>query len=173
MSISSIIFYIISAFILGNAILAVTARKLFRSSIWLLFSLTAIAALYFWMDVNFIAAVQIVVYVGGIVVLIIFSIFLTHDAGSEMPKPVKRQMIFSILAVLLGMAFTVRLISLNQFKPNTAATLNANVDEIGLQMLNTTNYGFVLPFEAVSILLLAATIGCIVIALKLKTPEKK
>jgi NADH-quinone oxidoreductase subunit J len=82
MSISSIIFYIISAFILGNAILAVTARKLFRSSIWLLFSLTAIAALYFWMDVNFIAAVQIVVYVGGIVVLIIFSIFLTHDAGS-------------------------------------------------------------------------------------------
>jgi NADH-quinone oxidoreductase subunit J len=90
-----------------------------------------------------------------------------------MPKPVKMHMLFSILAVLLGMAFTVRLISLNQFKPNTAATLNANVDEIGLQMLNTINYGFVLPFEAVSILLLAATIGCIVIALKLKTPEKK
>ena len=172
MSLSVIIFYIISAFILGNAVLAVTARKIFRSSIWLLFCLTAIAALYFWMDVNFIAAVQIVVYVGGIVVLVIFSIFLTQKAGDEMPKPVFKRMIFSILAVLLGIAFTVRQISLYNFKTSTAV-LNTDVAEIGSQMLSTTEHGYVLPFETVSILLLAAMIGCIVIAIKLKPQENE
>jgi NADH-quinone oxidoreductase subunit J len=68
-----------------------TTRKIFRSAIWLLFSLIGIAALYFWLQVEFIAAVQIIVYVGGIVVLIIFSIFLTQQSGNEMPKqPLKR-----------------------------------------------------------------------------------
>ena len=76
MTASQIIFYIIAGFILGTAILSVTTRKIFRSAIWLLFSLIGVAALFFWMQVEFIAAVQIVVYVGGIVVLIIFSIFL-------------------------------------------------------------------------------------------------
>ena len=71
MNISSIIFYAISALILGAGILAVTSVKIFRSAIWLLFSLIGIAALYFWMQVEFIAAIQIVVYVGGIVILII------------------------------------------------------------------------------------------------------
>ena len=73
---AQIIFYLISAFVLGTAVLAVTSTKIFRSAIWLLFSLIGVAALYFWMQVEFIAAVQIIVYVGGIVVLIIFSIFL-------------------------------------------------------------------------------------------------
>ncbi len=77
---STIIFYLIAAFILITGILAVTTRKIFRSSVWLLFCLVGVAALYFWMNVNFIAAVQIIVYVGGIVVLIIFSIFLTQQA---------------------------------------------------------------------------------------------
>ncbi len=82
MDASAIIFYVISAFILGSGLLAVTTRKIFRSAIWLLFSLIGVAALYFWMQVEFIAAVQIVVYVGGIVVLIIFSVFLTQRSGN-------------------------------------------------------------------------------------------
>ena len=81
MSPATIIFYIISAFILVTGLLAVTTRKIFRASIWLLFSLIGIAALYFWMQLEFLAAVQIIVYVGGIVVLIIFSIFLTIKSG--------------------------------------------------------------------------------------------
>ena len=79
MSAHVIIFYFLAAFILGTGFMAVTARKIFRAAIWLLSSLVGIAGLYFWMQVEFIAAVQIVVYVGGIVVLIIFSIFLTIE----------------------------------------------------------------------------------------------
>lgn len=172
MSASIIIFYMISAFILTTGILSVTTRKIFRSSIWLLFCLVGIAALYFWMNVNFIAAVQIIVYVGGIVVLIIFSIFLTQKAGDEMPKPVKQRMLFSILSVLLGFALTYRLIYKYGGLKNSvdASKFDVNVSDIGMQMLSTTQHGFVLPFEAVSMLLLAAMIGCIVIAIKNK-PE--
>ena len=87
MSASAVVFYILSVVILGAALLAVTSRKIFRSAIWLLFSLTGIAGLYFWLQMEFVAAVQIVVYVGGIVVLIIFSIFLTQQSGMDLPPP--------------------------------------------------------------------------------------
>src|SRR5215212_1448316 len=111
MSASAILFYAISAFILGMGLLAVTSTKIFRSAIWLLLSLVGIAALYFWMQVQFVAAVQIVVYVGGIVVLIIFSIFLTQQSGTEMPKPKMKTIIFSLLATLFGIGFTYNLIN--------------------------------------------------------------
>jgi NADH-quinone oxidoreductase subunit J len=161
-----IIFYIIAVFILLTALLAVTTRKIFRSAIWLLFSLVGIAGLFFWMDVEFIAAVQIVVYVGGIVVLIIFSIFLTQQSGVEMKKPKSSRTIFSVLAAVFGFALFYTLISQYNFQTATDKVLNVDVGEIGSQLLSTTNHGFILPFEVVSILLLAAMIGCIVIAMK-------
>lgn len=169
MNISSILFYAISALILGAGILAVTSVKIFRAAIYLLASLVGIAAMYFWMQVEFIAAIQIVVYVGGIVVLIIFSIFLTQNAGKEMPKPAKGKMIFSALAALFGTAFVHNLIvHYDGFAYNSAKPFNPNVAEIGTQMLSTTSHGFILPFEVVSMLLLAAMVGCIVIAMRPK-----
>ena len=166
MSLSAIIFYAISAFVLGAGLLAVTSTKIFRSAIWLLFSLVGIAALYFWMQVEFIAAVQIVVYVGGIVVLIIFSIFLTQESGKEMKKPSLQKNIFSVLAALFGFAFSYNLIDQYGFPANSTLPFNTSVSEIGTQMLSTTSYGYILPFEVVSMLLLAAMTGCIVIAMK-------
>lgn len=169
MNISSILFYAISTLILGAGILAVTSVKIFRAAIWLLFSLIGIAALYFWMQVEFIAAIQIVVYVGGIVVLIIFSIFLTQNSGKEMISPSRTKKIFSALAALFGTAFVHNLIVHNEgFAFNSAKPFNAGVPEIGTQMLSTTSHGFILPFEVVSMLLLAAMIGCIVIAMRPK-----
>jgi NADH-quinone oxidoreductase subunit J len=171
MSASQIIFYAISASILGAGLLAVTSRKIFRSAIWLLFSLVGIAGLYFWMQVEFIAAVQIIVYVGGIVILIIFSIFLTQESGKEMQKPVMKRTVFSILAALFGFGFTYNLIDKYNFPANSTKPFNVSVNEIGTQMLSTSEHGYILPFEVVSLLLLAAMIGCIVIAMK--TPEEK
>jgi NADH-quinone oxidoreductase subunit J len=110
MSGSSIIFYIIAAFILTTGVLAVSTRKIFRAAIWLLFSLIGIAALYFWLQVEFIAAVQIVVYVGGIVVLIIFSVFLTQQAGIEMPKTPAVSNIIALLSCIAGFIMTAVLI---------------------------------------------------------------
>jgi NADH-quinone oxidoreductase subunit J len=182
MSVSAVIFYILSFFILATGLLAVTTGKIFRSAIWLLFSLTGIAGLYFWLQMEFIAAVQIVVYVGGIVVLIIFSIFLTQRSGKELPAPVRSRAIWAGLAVIAGLAGTWVLLGQYSGFQGTGVTggggsgahtaIDASVGAIGGQMLSVSEHGYVLPFEVVSLLLLAAMIGCIVIAIKTKPGDK-
>jgi len=167
-SASTIIFYILSIVILGGGVLAVTARKIFRAAVFLLFSLIGIAGLYFYLNYEFLGAVQIVVYVGGIVVLIIFSIFLTAESGSDMQKPALSRVLFSGLATAFGCALTLWLIKGQSFQPIMNFATEPSVNNIGRQMLSTTQYGYILPFEVVSILLLAAMIGCIVIAIKPK-----
>jgi NADH-quinone oxidoreductase subunit J len=168
---AQITFYCISAFILGTGFLAVTTRKIFRSAIWLLFSLVGIAALYFFLQVEFIAAVQVVVYVGGIVVLILFSIFLTQQSGNVMPQPKTARIILSVLAGLAGFGLAWTIISGHDFVLSSSG-FAPTVTQIGIQMLSPTQYGYVLPFEVVSVLLLAALIACIVIAMKSQPTEK-
>lgn len=171
MNASQIIFYCIAALIIGGGILAVTSRKIFRAAVFLLFSLLGIAALYFYLNYEFIAAVQIVVYVGGIVVLIIFSVFLTHASGDEMKKPQLLRAVFSALAAAFATALTMLFVSEQHFVATGNTVIEPTVKNIGLQMLSTTQHGYMLPFEVVSILLLAALIGCIVIAMKIKSPS--
>ncbi len=173
MNASVIIFYIIAAAIIGCGLLAVTSLKIFRSAVYLLFSLISIAGLYFFLDYEFIGAVQIVVYVGGIVVLIIFSIFLTQGSGGLMKKPALGRMVFAGLATLFGAILTYMLINNQLFISSNKQAIAPSVENIGAQMLSTTEHGYILPFEVVSMLLLAAMIGCIVIAIKVKTPELK
>lgn len=171
MDANTIIFYLLAAFILGNGILAMTTPKIFRAAIYLLFSLIGVAGLYFWMHVEFVAAVQVIVYVGGIVVLIIFSIFLTQQTGTDMPKPTWQRMVFSSLAVILGGTFTYSLMLNHGFGDTSDEGFDVSPQRIGDQMLDYQVTGYALPFEVISILLLAAMIGCIVIALKSKTDE--
>jgi len=170
---SVVVFYILAAFILVTGLLAVTSGKIFRSAIWLLFCLTGVAGLYFWLGMEFIAAVQVVVYVGGIVVLIIFSIFLTQQTGKELPAPVRSRTLFSALAVCLGFVLTCLLLHDHTF-PDTRVqgAADMGIATIGAQLLSTSEHGYVLPFEVISILLLAAMIGCIVIAIKTKPEDK-
>jgi NADH-quinone oxidoreductase subunit J len=170
MTASVIAFYFIAAIILGAGLLAVTSRKIFRSAIWLLFSLTGIASLYFWMDLQFLAAVQIIVYIGGIVVLIIFSIFLTEHTGADLPPAFLWRKGLSALLAVAGFVVTAVVLFNSDFILSTVP-LQAEVSTIGHKLLSTGEDGFVLPFEAVSILLLAAMVGCIAIALR-KNPEK-
>jgi NADH-quinone oxidoreductase subunit J len=167
---ATIIFYLLAAMILGCGIMAVATRQIFRAAISLLFSLIGIAGLYFWMDYQFIAAVQIVVYVGGIVVLIIFSIFLTQQSGEKMPLQKMGRKLFSLLAVFCGFALTIVQVFQHTFTKTTAAPVGITVKDIGEELISLDKNGYALPFEVVSILLLAALIGCIVIATR--TPEE-
>jgi NADH-quinone oxidoreductase subunit J len=172
MSGSTIIFYLLAALTLGSGVLSVSTRHIFRAAIYLLFTLIGIAGLYFWLNYQFIAAVQIVVYVGGIVVLIIFSIFLTQQAGDKLAKPKLGRKMFSALAAFCGFALTMLQVYQNTFFETSDEPVSLNVSEIGKKMLSTGEWGYALPFEVVSMLLLAAMIGCIVIALRSK-PETK
>ena len=169
---STIIFYLLAAFILVCGILSVSTRQIFRAAIYLLFALVGIAGMYFWMDYQFIAAVQIVVYVGGIVVLIIFSIFLTQQAGEKLLKQKIGRKIFAALAVFCGFALTMVQVYQHLFYISPDQPVLPTVANIGSRMLSIKDGGYALPFELVSMLLLAALIGSIVIAIKNK-PETK
>lgn len=166
MSGSTIIFYLLAILTLVSGILAVTTRGIFRAAIYLLFSLIGIAGLYFWLQYEFVAAVQIVVYVGGIVVLIIFSIFLTQKAGELLPRQNIGRQLFAALAAFCGFGLTMLQICLYSFTGNNDAITEPNVTNIGTRMLSVKDEGYALPFEIVSMLLLAAMIGCIVIAMR-------
>lgn len=162
---TTIIFYMLAALALVSGLLAVTTRQIFRAAIFLLFSLIAIAGLYFWMEYNFIAAVQIVVYVGGITVLIIFSIFLTQQAGESLPKQKLGKQLFAALAAFCGFALIMLQVFKHTFNKTSEVAIAPDVAAIGGQMMGIDEGGYALPFEVVSILLLAALVGCIVIAL--------
>jgi NADH-quinone oxidoreductase subunit J len=168
MSGSTIIFYLLAAMALVFAALSVTTRQIFRAAIYLLFTLISIAGIYFWLQYEFIAAVQIVVYVGGIVVLIIFSIFLTQQTGEKLPKQKLDRKIFAALAVFAGFALTILQIYQHDFYVPDQIAISPTVQNIGKKMLTVDDGGYALPFEVISMLLLAAMIGCIVIALREK-----
>ena len=172
MSGSTIIFYLLAALTLTCAVLSVSTRQIFRAAIYLLFTLIGIAGIYFWLNYQFIAAVQIVVYVGGIVVLIIFSIFLTQQAGEKLQKQKIGRKIFSALAVFCGFGLTMLQVYQHDFIETDKEAIPVGVADIGRKMLSTDAEGYALPFEVVSMLLLAAMIGCIVIALR-ASPERR
>jgi NADH-quinone oxidoreductase subunit J len=168
MSGSTFMFYLLGLLTVFSALLSVTSRNIFRSAIYLLFSLIGIAGIYFWLDYQFIAAVQIIVYVGGIAVLIIFSIFLTQQSGEKLPAVPGGRIFFSALAAAAGIALVLSLMIRYGFAAVESGA-SPTAAQIGEKMLDLN--GYALPFELVSMLLLAAMIGCIVIALK-KTETK-
>src|ERR1700712_4681559 len=137
----TIIFYMLGALTLVSGAMAVTTRQIFRAAIFLLFSLIGIAGLFFWMEYEFIAAVQIVVYVGGITVLIIFSIFLTQQAGDLLPKPKLGRQLFSALAAFCGFALVMLQVCQHEFTGDQSQAIKPSVVNIGNQMLGIKSGG--------------------------------
>lgn len=162
---STIIFYLLATLTLISAVLAVSSRHIFRAAIYLLFSLIGVAGIYFWLQYDFIAAVQIIIYVGGITVLIIFAIFLTQQAGELLPIQKMGRQVFSAAAVFCSFALVMLQISKYFFTKTTEEAITPAIVNIGNQMLSVEEGGYALPFEVVSMLLLAALVGCIVIAI--------
>jgi NADH-quinone oxidoreductase subunit J len=163
---SQIMFLIFSAIIVIFSILTVTSRRILRAATYLLFVLISTAGLYFMLNFQFLAAVQITLYAGGIVVLIIFSILLTSHISQKFERIQISKIIFSAIAAIAGIILTVTTILNYEFKANKVVLQNIDMKVIGRSLLNYGDNGYVLPFEVISILLLAAMIGAIVIAKK-------
>jgi NADH:ubiquinone oxidoreductase subunit 6 (chain J) len=171
MNIETVVFYLLSGMTLAFGALTVTTRHIFRAAIYLLFALIGVAGIYLLMEMNFMAALQVVIYVGGIVVLIIFSIFLTHQVGEKVSVPSPKKVAQSALVALAGLVLVLSVLLPLGFEKSGAAC-DSSVKSIGMQLLDYKNYGYVLPFEVISVFLLAALVGSIVIAMKDKTPEE-
>jgi NADH-quinone oxidoreductase subunit J len=159
-----IIFYILAAAILTFSVLTVTSLKILRAAVYLLFVLALTAGFYFYLEYNFLAAVQLTVYSGGIVVLIVFAVLLTAHLDHKLaPIKLGRGILSGILA-LAGTGVSIYAIRSFPFQPSSAAPIDHSIETIGLKLLSYGNYGYVLPFEVISVLLVAAMIAAIVIA---------
>tara|TARA_R110001583_G_scaffold27778_1_gene99028 strand:+ start:54848 stop:55372 length:525 start_codon:yes stop_codon:yes gene_type:complete len=165
------IFYILALIIVVFAIASVTSKKMLRSVIYLLFVLCGIAGIYFLIDFNFLAAIQLTVYAGGIIVLIIFSVVLVHHIEMELEVAKTAKQILVGLACLLGLGVFLTTIYSHEFNV-VENTISTTTENIGLGLLSYEAGGFILPFEVISVLLLAAMIGSIIIAKGKKLTDK-
>lgn len=167
-SLGSIITYAaIALAIVIFSILAVTTRKILRAATYLLFALFATAAMYFQLDYEFLGGVQIAVYAGGIVVLVVFAILLTTHPGDNSEKLSSRNRRRGILAAIVALAATgYSLFTRCELLVAAPAMENPTMDKIGDAMMQSGHNQYLLPFEAVSILLLACIIGGVVVARK-------
>lgn len=166
-TLETVVFYFLAVFITVCSILTVTTRRMVRSATYLLFTLFGTAGIYFLLGYTFLGSVQIMVYAGGIVVLYVFSILLTSGEGDRTTK-LKRSKLLAGLGATVGGAIIVVFITLkHKFLVTTdLVPLEINIKTIGHSMLSSDKFGYLLPFEAVSILLLACIVGGLVIARK-------
>ena len=165
------IFYILSVIVIVFALASVSSRKMLRSVIFLLFVLCGIAGFYFLIDYNFLAAIQLTVYAGGIVVLIIFSVLLVHHIEMELEMVTMPRKILTMVLCLLGLGVFLYTIYNNDFNV-IENYITTNTSDIGTKLLSYDSGGFILPFEVISLLLLASMIGAIVIAKGRKLNDK-
>lgn len=167
-SVGSIICYgIIVLAIVIFSVLAVTTRKILRAATYLLFTLFATAAIYFQLDYEFLGAVQIAVYAGGIVVLFVFSILLTSHPGDNSEKLASKKRALGLVAGLAMLAVAgYALISRCSLLVSRPEMKEIDMNQIGETLMGTGHYQYLLPFEAISVLLLACIIGGVVVARK-------
>jgi NADH-quinone oxidoreductase subunit J len=164
----TVVFYALALFISVCSVLTVTTKRLLRSATYLLFVLFGTAGVYFLFGYTFLGSVQIMVYAGGVVVLYVFSIFLTSGEGEYVEKLKRSRFLAGLITTVIGGALVLFITLSHKFStvvsPQDSPELNMKA--IGNALLGGDKYGYVLPFEAVSILLLACIIGGILIARK-------
>lgn len=161
-----ILYFVVALVIIVCSVLTVTTRQILRSATYLLFVLFATAIIYFQMDYAFLGAVQIAVYAGGIVVLFVFAILLTHHPGKDAQRIESSRRVLGAVAALLGVAVCgYALFNYANFCGRQLAQMpELDIAKIGTWLLSTDKFGYLLPFEAISVLLLACIIGGVVIA---------
>ena len=155
------VFIILAITTVLSSIYVVTSKNLVRSAVSLFFTLFGMAGFYIMLYADFIAGAQILIYVGGVLVLIIFGVMLTN----KMDKPsIANSSQNQIIAGLVSVVFFIIQVIVILTTPweNNGVVLDETVKEIGRILMKE----YILPFEIVSILLLAALIGAATLARK-------
>lgn len=166
-----ILYFVIAIAVIVFSIMTVTTRRILRAATYLLFVLLGTAVFYFQLGYEFLGAVQIAVYAGGIMVLFVFAILLTHKPADKAPLLVHHRKTIGVTsaivgAIVLGWAlFNMPMLDA-QTSLKSICTYPVDMHQIGYAMVGTQKYQYLLPFEAVSVLLLACIIGGVTIARK-------
>jgi NADH-quinone oxidoreductase subunit J len=164
MPIGAVVFWILALVTVGSAAVVVLSRSLIYSAFALLFTFFGVAGLYVLLGADFLAATQLLIYVGGILVLLLFGVMLTHkiydlDLRSEVTQPLAGWiMAVGIFVFLTGIAVQT------EWAAGAPRPLAPTTRTIGEMFMGP----FLLPFEAASILLLVALMGAAMIVRRKK-----
>lgn len=166
-----ILYFVIAITVVLCSVLTVTTRRILRSATYLLFVLIGTAVFYFQLGYQFLGAVQIAVYAGGIMVLFVFAILLTHKPADRVPEVAHNRKLIGIISSVAGtlvLCYALFTMPMLDAQTSLASICTDGVDmhRIGYALVGTEKYQYLLPFEAVSVLLLACIIGGVTVARK-------
>ena len=166
--VDQIVFYTLAAIIVSMSLMVILARNAVRSAVYLISALLGLAALYIRLQAEFLAGVQVLVYVGGIMVLFLFVIMLVSVRSMEQQERLTRSWkVAVVVAVALAAELGYLLVRggdlfASKYTPDPLLTKTQNTEAVG-EALYTT---YLLPFEIASVLLLVAIVGAVVLAKK-------
>jgi NADH-quinone oxidoreductase subunit J len=163
-SLSAVLFYLFALMAGASAIGVVASRNIVRTAVALLFTLIGVGGLYFLLNSEFLAAVQLVVYAGGTLILIVFGVMLTSKSPFSKFEPKLAEVVLAIslgtvLLLALGMGIA-RFTNTLPAPPTAQSAPNYPVDKLGLALLGD----YLVPFELASVLLLVVMIGAAYLA---------
>jgi len=162
MTILQVMFILASLMTLAGGFYTVLVRNLFHAALGLIVALAGVATLYGLMEANFLAAAQVLIYIGAIAILIIFAVMLTEGVMGRVPRMNDQWGNSVFVALGLLVVLQVTLFRFN-WPPGAPAAVPADsILRLGTSLVDPNLY--VLPFEVASVLLVAAMIGSIYIA---------
>ncbi len=167
-----ILYFVVAIIIVVFSFMTVKSTKILRAATYLLFVLIGTSIFYFQLGYEFLGAVQLAVYAGGIMVLFVFAILLTHNPNEKSKPLSSHRRVAGLMASVLGAAALIYALVtmpvLNGISLSTALSTGTTVDmhTIGRAFTGSGRLQYLLPFEAVSVLLLACIIGGVVVARK-------
>ena len=166
---ATVLFYIFALISAASAFGVVVSRNIVRTAVFLLFTLLGVGGLYFLLSAEFLAAVQLVVYAGGTLILIIFGVMLTSKSPFSRFEPKVAEVIIALsLGGILMFALVLGILRTNfhvqPFEP----------ERYPIELLGQTLLGdYLIPFELASVLLLAVMIGAAYLAKGRRRPEDR
>jgi len=150
-------FYIVAGLTIFFAFRIVISRNIFHSAIFLALALIGVAAVYLYLDAEFLAVVQILIYVGAVVTLFIFAIMLTEKMHDRTIRQANKGVLTSAIVALALFYILINVIEKGAWRESAAR--DGGLRELGRSLMST----YALPFEVMSLLLLVALVGAIVI----------
>jgi len=153
-------FWGLAVLLIGSALAVVLTKNLFHSVLWLALSLTAVAGIFLSLDAEFLAAVQLLLYAGGVITIVVFAIVVTERLVGERITQVSRRLLMGVIvagALLVALLRFLRGAELPVERPVVAV----DVTRVLGQVLMTE---FVLPFELLAVLLLIGLLGALYFA---------
>ena len=169
-----ILFYVFATIAIVSSLLVITRHNVVHSAAFLGATLFAVAGIFLTLHAEFLAGVQVIVYVGGILVLFVFVIMLIAIERSELERQFNRQSTIALVTAAILIAELIYGLSrgrqsfvLPASVPPPAAAAAGNSEQVGTALYTA----YLLPFEIASILLLVAIVGAVVLAKKRTAAE--